>query len=280
MKLPNWVIPGSAVLFLGACVLLQAPADQAIAIAADAGFSSVDIPDRRLKGFLRLKSPPGTIRTLTVYIESDGAPWRVPDEPPFDPTPHKAMVLQMAASDPGDAVAYLGRPCQYLSPKALAQCDPALWMLGRFSEDAVAATNAALSAIKKRVQASSINLVGYSGGGAIAALVAARRDDINCLVTVAAPLDTDAWTAAIGVSRLSYSLNPADHAGKLRPLSQTHFRGRKDTLVPPATSRRFLTQVPGARVIDKEGYDHQCCWKEDWKELRSQSCLAGQTGIR
>jgi pimeloyl-ACP methyl ester carboxylesterase len=273
MKLPNWVFPGSAVLFLGACVLLQAPVEQAMAIAADAGFSSVELPDRRLKGFLRLKSPPGPVRTLTVYIESDGAPWRVPDEPPFDPTPHKPMVLQMAASDPGGAVAYLGRPCQYLTANALAQCDPALWMLGRFSEDAVAATNAALSAMKKRAQASSINLVGYSGGGAIAALVTARRDDVNCLVTIAAPLDTNAWTAAIGVSRLSYSMNPADHAGKLGPLSQTHFRGRKDTLVPLATTKRFLAQVPGAQVIDRETYDHQCCWKEDWQESRRQSCL-------
>jgi pimeloyl-ACP methyl ester carboxylesterase len=273
MKLPNWVLPGSAVLFLGACVLLQAPVEQAIAIAADAGFSSAELPDRRLKGFLRLESPPGPVRTLTVYIESDGAPWRVPDEPPFDPTPHKPMVLQMAAADSGGAVAYLGRPCQYLTPSSLAQCDPALWMLGRFSEDAVAATNAALSAMKLRAQASSINLVGYSGGGAIAALVAARRDDVSCLVTIAAPLDSDAWTAAIGVSRLSYSMNPSDHAGKLGPLSPTHFRGRKDTLVPPATTKRFLAQVPAAQVIDRETYDHQCCWKEDWQELRRQSCL-------
>lgn len=274
MKLPNWVIPGSAVLLLGACVLLQAPIEQAVAIATAAGFSSVDLPDERVKGFLRVSSARGTTRTLTIYIESDGAPWRVPDEPPFDPTPHKPMVLQMAAADPGPAVAYLGRPCQYLSPGALARCDPALWILGRFSEDAVATTNSALSTMKRRAQASSINLVGYSGGGAIAALVAARRDDINCLVTIAAPLDTDAWTSAIGVSRLSYSLNPADHAGKFGALHQTHFRGRKDTLVPPSTTRRFLAQVPGAQIIDQEGYDHQCCWKEDWKELRAQSCLA------
>jgi dienelactone hydrolase len=184
------------------------------------------------------------------------------------------MVLQMAASDPGGKVGYLGRPCQYLTPHALAQCDPALWMLGRFSEDAIAATDAALTAMKNRARVSSINLVGYSGGGAIAALVAARRADVKCLVTIAAPLDSDAWTAAIGVSRLSYSLNPADHAGKLRSLSQTHFRGQKDTLVPSATSRRFLAQVPGARVIDKSDYDHQCCWKQEWPELRTHSCLA------
>lgn len=274
MKLPNWVISISAVLFLGACVLLQAPAEQALAIAAEAGFLPVELPDKRLKGFVRLISSPETVRTLTVYIESDGAPWRVPDEPPFDPTPHKPMVLQMAASDPSTAVGYLGRPCQYLTPNALAECDPALWMLGRFSEDAVAATNASLTAMKSRARASAINLVGYSGGGAIAALVAARRDDVKCLVTVAAPLDSDAWTSAIGVSRLSYSLNPADIAGKLRPLTQTHFRGRRDTLVPPATSRRFLAQVPGARIIDKDDYDHQCCWRTDWIDLRTQSCLA------
>ncbi|MBI5790316.1 MAG: alpha/beta hydrolase [Rhodocyclales bacterium] len=274
MKLPNWVIPGSAVLFLGACVLLQAPTEQALAIAAEAGFLPVELPDTRLKGFVRLTSSPDTVRTLTIYIESDGAPWRVPDEPPFDPTPHKPMVLQMAASDPGGKVGYLGRPCQYLTPHALAQCDPALWMLGRFSEDAIAATDAALTAMKNRARVSSINLIGYSGGGAIAALVAARRADVKCLVTIAAPLDSDAWTAAIGVSRLSYSLNPADHAGKLRSLRQTHFRGQKDTLVPSATSRRFLAQVPGARVIDKSDYDHQCCWKQEWAELRTQSCLA------
>ena len=275
MNLPNWVIPGSAVFFLNACVLLQAPAEQAVVLATEAGFSSISLPDNRLKGFIRLKSAPAsTARALTVYIESDGAPWRVPDEPPFDPTPHKPMVLQMAASDPGDTVAYLGRPCQYLAPEALARCDPALWMLGRYSEDAVATTDAAVTAMKARARASSIRLVGYSGGGAIAALVAARRDDVTCLVTIAAPLDTDAWTAAIGVSQLSYSLNPADLARKLKQVSQTHFLGRNDTLVPPTTTHRFLAQVPGAQVVNRTDYDHQCCWRQDWKALREQSCLS------
>ena len=273
MKLPNWVIPGSAVLLSAACALLQSPIEQTRSMAAGAGFSPLELPDKRLRGFAKRVPASLTPKRLTVYLESDGAPWRMPDEPPYDPTPHKPMVLGMAIADSSDAVAYLGRPCQYLEPAELAQCDPALWMLGRFSEDAVAVMDAAVSRIKKNYGAAEVNLVGYSGGGSMAALVAARRNDISCLVTIAAPLDTNAWTTALKVSSLSYSLNPADFAHKLAHVRQTHFRGRQDTLVPSATSQRFLGQVPDATVIDKESYDHQCCWNDDWKGLRAESCL-------
>ena len=273
MKLPNWVIPGSAVFFFGACALLQSPTDSTFRIAKEAGFASIELPDQRLRGFARRLPDPAKVASVTVYVESDGAPWRMPDEPPHDPTPQRPMVLGRAIDDPAGAVAYLGRPCQYLAPEQLAYCDPALWMLGRFGEDAVAAMDLAVTRIKANYGASEVNLVGYSGGGAMAALIAARRSDVSCLVTIAAPLDTDAWTAAIKVSSLSHSLNPADFAYKLAPMRQTHFRGGKDTVVPPATAQRFLDQTPSAVVIDKGRYDHQCCWRDDWKELRAGSCL-------
>jgi len=178
----------------------------------------------------------------------------------------------MALMDPSRAVAYLGRPCQFLAEAELLRCDPALWTGGRFSEDAVAATDQAVEALKRSHGASRLNLVGYSGGGAMAALVAARRSDVRCLVTVAAPLDTHAWTDAIKVSRLATSLNPADYATRLNRVSQVHFRGKLDTLVPPHTQRRFLA-LTSARVIDRESYDHVCCWERDWAELAAQSCL-------
>lgn len=274
MKLPNWVFPGSAVFFLGACTALLSPIEQGRSIATQAGFTPTHLPDARLRAFVKPAS--GAVREtspVTIYIESDGAPWRLPDEPPADPTPHKPIVLRMAVSDPSGAVAYLGRPCQYLGPAELATCNPALWMRGRFSEDAVAASDRAITRIKQAAGAARINLVGYSGGGAMAALVAARRNDVGCLVTIAAPLDTDAWTRAIHVSPLDYSLNPADAAPRLASLPQTHFQGGKDGLVPPVTSARFMRQVPGAKVINKAGYDHVCCWEDDWSRLRTESCL-------
>jgi pimeloyl-ACP methyl ester carboxylesterase len=179
----------------------------------------------------------------------------------------------MTLADPSPAVAYLARPCQYLPPAQRAQCDPQLWMRARFDDEAIAALNAAVDRIKQDYRAAGVNLVGYSGGGAMAALLAARRSDVNCLVTIAAPLDTRAWTDSLGVSPLDRSLNPADYADRLRKVRQTHFRGMRDKVVAPATIGRYLERVTDAAVIDKAAFGHDCCWAEEWQELRRSSCL-------
>jgi pimeloyl-ACP methyl ester carboxylesterase len=226
-----------------------------------------------LRAYARRAAAGADNQRVTVYIESDGAPWRFPDEPPADPTPLKLVVLRMAIDDPSPAAAYLARPCQYLSESGRRTCDPRLWMRARLSDDAVAVMSRAVDRIKQSYGASDVNLVGYSGGGAMAALIAARRSDVSCLVTIAAPLDTNAWTDALGVSRLDLSLNPADMTAQLRDVRQTHFRGLRDKLVPPSTAQRFLAGVPRATVIDKEKFDHQCCWGDEWQALRRASCL-------
>ena len=274
VALPSRIIFGWAVCFCAGCALVQSPVERAYSIAAEAGFVAVDIADTGLKAFVKTPRSPAAAR-LTVYIESDGAPWPWPDEPPVDPTPLKPLVVGLAAADPGVAVAYLSRPCQYLSDRELANCDPALWTKGRFRGDAVAATTRAVEVLKQLTGASSVNLVGYSGGGAMAALVAARRGDVKCLVTVASPLDTSAWTDSIGVSRLQGSLNPADFALSLLGVPQTHFRGIRDQTVPPRSAARFLSAVHNARVIDRADFDHECCWLRDWPTLYRQSCLIG-----
>ncbi len=234
----------------------------------------VEVHGAPLRAFAKRTAPGASNARVTVYVESDGAPWRLPDEPPSDPTPLRPLVLRMAIADPSPAVAYLGRPCQYLGREELLQCEPVLWMGGRFRDEAVAAMSLAVDRLKRIYGATEVNLVGYSGGGAMAALIAARRSDVSCLVTVAAPLDTRAWTDAIGVSPLSLSLNPADDADRLRRVPQTHFRGGRDKVVPSATTRRFLDHAPGATVIDKQSFDHRCCWDDEWKDLRRFSCLA------
>ena len=274
MRLPSWVIPGSAVFFCAACALVQSPAESTRSMAEAAGFMPVELADSRLRGFAKRAVPGAATRRVTVYIESDGAPWRFPDEPPLDPTPLSPMVLRMSIADPAGAVGYLGRPCQYLSEAELGKCDPALWTRGRFRDEAVGAMSAAVDSIKRSYGAAEVNLVGYSGGGAMAALVAARRNDVTCLVTVAAPLDTRAWTEAIGVSPLNLSLNPADDVGRLRDVRQTHFRGVRDKAVPGASITRFLEGAPQATVIDIDRFDHRCCWDDEWKELVRQSCLS------
>lgn len=275
--MPGRIAFGWALLFLtgclAGCAALLSPREAAWQFAVGRGFVDARLPDPHLKALLRQRQP-GAAERLTIYIESDGAPWPFRDAPPADPTPLKRTVLAMADADPSVLVAYLGRPCQYLEPPDLARCDPLYWTLGRFSLDTVAATVRAVDALKRASGATNVALVGYSGGGAMAALVAAARSDVSCLVTLAAPLDTDAWTDAIGVSRLRASRNPLEVAPRLAGLAQTHFRGRDDRLVPPATAARFLARVPAAQVTDLDGIDHTCCWQDAWPQLRESTCLA------
>ena len=119
---------------VGCASLLQNPIERADNTAREAGF--VPQPGGR---FVRawLKAPPGKVEALTVYIEGDGARWRAADIPPEDPTPENPVSLHLAVQDASPAVAYVGRPCQYLDEDTLNQCDPSLWTHGRYSPDAL-----------------------------------------------------------------------------------------------------------------------------------------------
>lgn len=204
---------------------------------------------------------------LTVYIEGDGLAWLAADMPSPDPTPQTPTGLQLALAQPSGNAAYLARPCQYLDEDKLAQCRQEYWTRKRFAPEVVAASNIALDDLKQRFGATHLTLVGYSGGGAIAALLATRRGDVEYLVTVAGNLDTRAWTDLHQVSPLSGSLNPADYPDTLRKIPQWHFAGEKDSVVPPFLVQNFANAMENAHVEIIPEYDHHCCWVEGWREL-------------
>src|SRR5690606_20500543 len=106
-------------------------------------------------------------------------------------------------------------PCQFLSSAELQACSIDDWTDARFAEKWVARTNAAIDDAKRATKVSHVVLAGYSGGGVMAALIAARRNDVGALLTVASPLDHAAWTRLHGVSPLSASLNPVSVKEKL-----------------------------------------------------------------
>jgi pimeloyl-ACP methyl ester carboxylesterase len=215
---------------------------------------------------------------MTVFIEGDGASWPAPSVPPADPTPGKPLGLQLAlahadkARQPGEAVAYLGRPCQYLTADALGDCPVAWWTRGRFGDAPMGLLNARLDDLQSKAPKSKLRLVGYSGGGAVAALLAAQRADVACLVTVAAPLDTEAWTRANNVSQLSESRNPLMTAAALRGKPMAHFVGSDDTIVPSGVNARFLQAAQSMESVEK-GVDHEGPWLSIWARLARQSCL-------
>jgi len=208
---------------------------------------------------------------LHVYIEGDGHAWHRRYRASGDPTPREPLGLELAAADRAARVIYLARPCQYTLARDAAICTPGYWTGARYGEEVIAAMDQALSKLKNAHGDADegIVLIGYSGGGTVAALLAARRKDVRALITLAANLDHVAWTRGHGDSPLKGSLNAADVAARLRLLPQRHFAGGKDRVVPLAVLRSYLRRMGGddtsLRVIPD--FDHHCCWLRAWPAM-------------
>lgn len=230
----------------------------------------------RLQGWRRRGQARDSI--LAVYLEGDGRAWIDRGRLATDPTPTDPVGLRLAAADPAPALLYLARPCQYLGAAA-PPCAPRYWSEARFAPEIVAATAAAIDRAKAEAGAAELELIGYSGGGVLATLIAAERHDVARLVTVAAPLDLGAWTRLEAVSPLSQSLDPVRFAAALARIPQTHFAGAKDGIVPPALAdsyRRRLGDRAPARIIVVPGFTHDCCWARDWPRLIAAARESGR----
>ena len=215
--------------------------------------------------------------SLVIYLEGDGFAWLSRYKASSDPTPLNPVGLRLAIADSRKNIAYLARPCQYLKSK---RCESRYWTTARFSEEVVTSSDEAISILKKQAGAKTITLIGYSGGGAIAAFVAARRNDVVSLVTIAGNLDHEKWTKWHSVSPLTDSLNPAEHWQALLDVPQHHFIGGKDEIVPPMITASFLNKFPANKspsVIVIENNGHECCWSQQWPRLLQKHM--GLTGL-
>lgn len=229
-------------------------------------FETVGFP---LAGYWRAAAP-GSEVTLHVYVEGDGLAWWTRRRPSSDPTPEDPIGLALAARDPGPAaVLYLARPCQYRGASA-PPCDVSVWTDARFSERVVASIDDAIDQHLRQRGGERVVLFGFSGGGVVAALVAARRNDVELLVTVGSPLDHTFWTQQAGVSPLRGSLRPVDFTRTLRAIRQVHFVGTRDTSVPRSAVDAYVSTLDSPedlRVESVDGFDHHCCWETIWPEL-------------
>ena len=218
---------------------------------------------------------------LVVFIEGDGNAWTTRRTPSADPTPRDPLALKLALSHPENArMAYVARPCQF-EADGWPGCRPWRWTHGRYSSSNVAALSAAIDDVRRDHE--EVILVGYSGGGVMAALLAAMRDDVRGFITIAANLDTAQWTRHHGVSALSDSINPAEQAD-LAAVPQVHLVGGEDSIVPEDILASYLhklgTAAEGRRVLLPD-YDHACCWVENWRQLAPQvmQLLSEQIGV-
>jgi len=208
---------------------------------------------------------------VTVYIEGDGNAWASRGRLSDDPTPKNPLMLELAVNDPSANVVYLARPGQYLE-SGKPDCEPAYWAGKRFSDEVIDSMSEAISRLvaPERNGTAQINLIGYSGGAAVAVLIASKRGDIASLRTIAGNLDPEALNQYHHVSPLAGSRDPAEVAALIKDLPQRHFIGSKDEVIPAFIARSFVERLGGKGdkcVTIVFGATHSKGWQERWNDL-------------
>jgi pimeloyl-ACP methyl ester carboxylesterase len=213
-------------------------------------------------------TPARTGRRLHVYLEGDGHPRRAARFTPPDPTPSPLM-LRLQRLDTERSI-LLGRPCQH----GATPCEPGTWTLGRYGEQVVSALTDALQSWLRRAPAEEVVLIGFSGGGTLAMLLAERVPEVVAVVTLAGNLDVAAWVRHHDYVPLRGSLDPARRPALPPRVLQQHHLAERDETVPPALVRDAIARQPGAAAHLHRGFDHRCCWEDAWPAILSELALA------
>jgi len=241
--------------------------------AASLGFDRAIVPGGGFNHVVYRNRIPVDSGMIHVYLEGDGSPWRHEREVAVDPGPRNPVMLQLMALDPKASI-YLGRPCYHGLYKQ-PPCYPYLWTHGRYSPRVVDAMAQALERITRNNAAEQLVLIGYSGGGTIAMLLAERMPNVVSVVTLAGNLDPDAWAEHRNYSRLQGSLNPANRAPLPSRIYQLHIAAENDVVVPPKMIESAIKHQNNAGFKVLPDVDHTCCWQAVWPsilgDLESQS---------
>ncbi len=203
---------------------------------------------------------------LHVYIEGDGQPFIHQRYINNDPTSVTALGLTLMHADPNPSV-LIGRPC-YHGHKSDNCVNNKWWTSHRYSEQVVSSMAKTINALNSGQR--DIILIGFSGGGSIAMLLAGRVDRLKKIVTVNANLDIDAWTQYHAYTPLKGSLNPIDYLDKTAPWEQIHLVGGRDKNVTHTVWQDKIQSAANARIITYPNFNHTCCWASIWLQILDQ----------
>ncbi len=227
-------------------------------LSDDFGFDVAEVSGDGFQHIVFTKSGSGSV--LHIYIEGDGRPWQYKNRVASDPTPKRTLMLELMALDRAPAV-YVGRPCYFVKSPS---CSPVWWTHRRYSKAVVKSMAAVIDGFTKNYD--SIVLMGHSGGGTLAMLLAARLDKVTGVVTLAANLDINKWAEFHGYSPLEGSLSPADMPALPLGIKQFHYAAVNDQNIKTQWLESVLRKHVAANLIEVEG-DHGCCWLEKWPEI-------------
>lgn len=219
---------------------------------------------------------------LRVYIEGDGRAWITQSQPSLDPTPHNLFFAQLSMHDMQPSI-YLGRPCQFVRNE---NCTVSLWTSARFGQPTLTAMHLALDQVLRDFNVQELELIGYSGGAAIALLLAAQRDDVQQVQTIAGNLSPKVWVQFHGLTALSDSQDPTAYAKKLQSIRQRHFVGELDKNISLPLFYQFMQhfspQPDCVELVVVPEADHAQGWSSAWQSTsqRSIRCMSKREWLR
>ena len=257
-------------LVLSACALDNLHSRQQIAdqLAQRANFQKIDFNTDTFKiaAWKKIQNP--TSKSMVIYIEGDGKAWFKRSQISKDPTPMNPLALRLAVQDPRDSILYLSRPCQYII--AQENCRNQYWTSHRYSQTVIDSYQMILDQVKTMYSVQQFELIAYSGGGVIASLLAAQREDIKSITTIASNLDHQSWTNYHHVTPLWGSLSLYPYTQVLSKITQYHLLGADDSNVLPQLNQKLLTRLlknnNGFYQIYPD-YNHSCCWVKNWPKI-------------
>lgn len=205
-------------------------------------------------------------KNVHVYFEGDGLAWITKRLVSDDPTPLTPTTFKLLLQDESQCKVYIARACQYTNDPL---CNEEDWTTHRFSKRIVNATNEAIDQIKQNYQNDSFTFIGYSGGAAIASLVANKRDDVINFVSVAGNLDTQLWTTIKRFQPLTGSLNPVNYTNNLQKVKHYHIIGKNDEVIPYEIIQSYMKQFDDKQNITLKRVEatHGCCYESVFKEI-------------
>ena len=217
------------------------------------------------KGFIDIFSLQKTIneQEVIVYIEGDGLSWIDRFTPSSDPTPVDPLTFKLAKLDQSPNVIYLARPCQYVISN---ECRKEIWTKLQYSKAIMSLYEQILKDIALRH--SEVHLIGYSGGSVIAMhLASLDNEKVKSVRTIAGNINPNEFTKLLNLSPYQTSINLDLMDDKIKDISQTHYYGKKDKVIPKEIYSNYHDQYFSNSCIKTImiNASHTKGWEEFWK---------------
>jgi hypothetical protein len=205
---------------------------------------------------------------LRIYIEGDGGPWIRETRVSVDPTPTNPVLLRLMHGATHPAV-YLGRPC-YFGTATDEGCGPRLWTFDRYGQAIVDSMCEAANLVTREHEAESVQLIGYSGGGAIVVGMSGCTDRLISLTTVAGNLDPDAWARHHEYSPLRDLAPLVNALNTTNAIDESHWQCSDDLKIPPPITDKYFETRDGAARHIVDSCSHATGWERYWLQITGE----------